>query len=59
MIYLKWFFLGGRDGWIPECDDIFIGKKKKEADYHSEMNTKHFNEWFLEGLLRGKKMQSS
>ena len=47
-------FLGGREGWADECDDVFIGKKKEIRDYHSEMNSEHFSEWFLERLLPGQ-----
>ena len=45
-------FSGGPDGFIPGCDDIFIGKSDHQ-DYHKEMNAKHFSEWFLERLLPG------
>ena len=38
------------EGWIEGADLVFRSKKNT-ADYHDEMNSEHFMEWFNEQLL--------
>jgi len=33
------------NGFLSEAEDIFIGNMQSK-DYHQEMNSKHFEEWF-------------
>lgn len=41
--------IGSKDGFL--ASKCFRGdKKKKNQDYHTEMNSKHFEEWFAEVL---------
>ena len=37
-------------GWVPGCELVFRSKTKSE-DYHDEMNTQHFMEWFEHSFL--------
>ena len=41
---------GGAEGWVPGADLVFRSKTNS-ADYHDEMNSEHFMEWFTEQLL--------
>ena len=41
---------GSHEGWVSECALVFRSKTKSE-DYHDEMNTQHFMEWFKHRLL--------
>lgn len=36
---------GSKDGFIPGCELVFVGQHK-DGDYHSEMNSKLFLDWF-------------
>ena len=36
---------GGEDGWIEGADLVFQSKKAT-GDYHDEMNSERFKEWF-------------
>lgn len=43
--------LGSENGFLPGGWKVFQGKKNKiNQDYHTEMNTLHFMEWFAEIL---------
>ena len=33
-------------GFIPECELVFLGMHDDKGDYHTEMNTKLFMQWF-------------
>ncbi len=33
-------------GFLPGCEKVFLGTHDKSGDYHTEMNTKLFMEWF-------------
>ena len=49
---------GNKDeGFLPNCDLVFVGKHDA-ADYHSEMNTKTFMEWFETKLIPALKVPS-
>ena len=37
--------IGNQNSFLDTCMKCFIGKKGS-ADYHAEMNAKHFEEWF-------------
>jgi len=37
--------IGSEDGFLPGAELCFIGKKNT-GDYHNEMNSAHFQEWF-------------
>ena len=41
---------GGAEGWVEGADLVFRSKTNS-ADYHDEMNSEHFMEWFNEQLL--------
>ena len=42
---------GSKDGFLPaECKLLFVGQTNS-ADYHSEMNCDHFEEWWECSLL--------
>lgn len=41
---------GGDAGWVPTCEDVFVGKKNTN-DYHDEMNGEHFEDWWTTKLL--------
>lgn len=41
---------GSREGWVPESELVFRSKTRSE-DYHDEMNTQHFMEWFEQSLI--------
>ena len=41
---------GWKEGWISNADLVFRGKKGT-GDYHQEMNTANFMEWFRERLI--------
>ena len=41
---------GGVEGWVPGADLVFRSKTNS-ADYHDEMNSEHFIEWFTQQLL--------
>ena len=41
---------GNCKGWIPGCELVFRSKTKSE-DYHDEINTQHFMEWFEHNFL--------
>ena len=41
---------GGAEGWVEGADLVFRSKTNS-ADYHDEMNSEHFMEWFTEQLL--------
>ncbi|XP_062523606.1 uncharacterized protein LOC134198261 [Corticium candelabrum] len=41
---------GWKEGWISNADLVFRGKKGT-GNYHQEMNTAHFMEWFRERLI--------
>ena len=41
---------GCSKGFLPDCLLLFVGKKDT-ADYHSEMNAQHFEEWWECNLL--------
>ncbi len=41
---------GSQSGWITGCANVFQGKKDTQ-DYHNEMNSTHFSEWFTQSLL--------
>ena len=41
--------IGSEDGFLPGGELCFIGKKGT-SDYHNEMNSKHFQEWFRRTL---------
>ena len=41
---------GGAEGWVQGADLVFRSKTNS-ADYHDEMNSEHFMEWFTEQLL--------
>ena len=36
---------GSTDGWVPGVELVFQSKTKS-SDYHDEMNSLHFLEWF-------------
>ena len=40
----------GVEGWVLGADLVFWSKTNS-ADYHDEMNSEHFMEWFTEQLL--------
>ena len=40
----------GGEGWVEGADLVFRSKTNT-ADYHDEMNSEHFMEWFNEQLL--------
>lgn len=42
---------GWEGGWIDSSALVFRSKKRKSADYHDDMNAKHFLEWFEKQLL--------
>ena len=42
--------LGSNNGFLKDCGECFVGKKDS-ADYHSEMNGPHFENWLLETVL--------
>lgn len=41
---------GGENGWVPNTTLIFKSKRNT-GDYHDEMTTQHFEEWFQEKLI--------
>ena len=41
---------GGEDGWI-EGGDLVFQSKKATGDYHDEMNSERFEEWFHDQLM--------
>ena len=41
---------GGENGWIDGADLVFQSKKST-GDYHDEMNSERFEEWFRDQLL--------
>ena len=41
---------GSEHGWIPNCELVYMGKSGT-GDYHNEMNTTHFMDWFTSKLL--------
>jgi hypothetical protein len=41
---------GGAEGWVQGADLVFRSKTNS-ADYHDEMNSEHFMEWFTEQLV--------
>ena len=41
---------GSESGWIPNTTLIFKSKKNT-GDYHDEMTSEHFEEWFSESLI--------
>ena len=41
---------GSAEGWVEGADLVFKSKTKS-ADYHDEMNSEHFMEWFTKQLL--------
>ena len=41
---------GGVEGWVPGADLVFRSKTNS-ADYHDEMNSENFMEWFTVQLL--------
>ena len=41
---------GGAEGWVQGADLVFRSKTNS-ADYHDEMNSEHFMEWFRDRLL--------
>ena len=41
---------GSADGWVPS-GDLMFRSKTNSADYHDEMNSEHFMEWFTKQLL--------
>ncbi|XP_035233696.1 uncharacterized protein LOC118205516 [Stegodyphus dumicola] len=41
---------GNENGFIPEACDIFVAKKAK-GDYHGEMNSEYYENWFEKKLL--------
>ena len=41
---------GGQDGWIEGADLVFQSKKST-GDYHDEMNSERYEEWFHDQLL--------
>ena len=41
---------GSEHGWVPGADLVFVGKKDTR-DYHGEMNSAHFEEWWEYQLL--------
>ena len=43
-------YAGSSAGWVPNCEEIFVGKRKT-GDYHDEMNGEHFEEWWTTKLL--------
>ena len=36
---------GNAEGWVPGADLMFM-LKTNSADYHDEMDSEHFMEWF-------------
>ena len=43
--------IGSRNGFLKGARDAFIGHSKNQAaDYHTEMNSQHFIEWFTKVL---------
>ena len=43
---------GGVEGWVDGADLVLVFKSKtNSADYHDEMNTEHYMEWFTQQLL--------
>ena len=43
---------GWKEGWIPDAELVFVGRKSvTSADYHDEMNSAHFEEWWEHHLL--------
>ena len=40
---------GGMESWVPGADLVFRSKTNS-ADYHDEMNSEHFIEWFTQLL---------
>ena len=41
---------GGEEGWIEGADLVFRSKTNS-PDYHDEMNSEHYMEWFTKQLL--------
>ena len=41
---------GSAEGWVPG-GDLMFRSKTNSADYHDEMNSEHFMEWFTKQLL--------
>ena len=41
---------GSAEGWVPGADLMFR-LKTNSSDYHDEMNSEHFMEWFMKQLL--------
>ena len=41
---------GGVEGWVDGANLVFKSKTNS-ADYHDEMNTEHYMEWFTQQLL--------
>ena len=41
--------IGSRDGFLHDCREVFVGKK--DGDYHSEMNSDHFEDWWRNKVL--------
>ena len=42
--------VGGVQDWVDGADLVFKSKTSS-ADYHKEMNTEHYMEWFTQQLL--------
>ena len=42
--------LGSKKGFLKDCGECFVGKKDS-ADYHSEMNGVHFENWLKDKVL--------
>ena len=42
--------LGSKNGFVCNCGECFVGKKDS-ADYHSEMNGEHFENWLKDKVL--------
>ena len=42
--------LGNEDGFLPGTTLCFAGNSKS-PDYHKEMNSKHFEEWWIDTVL--------
>ena len=42
---------GGEKGWVNGAELVFMYKYKSTADYHDEMNSENFKEWFHDTRL--------
>ena len=43
-------YAGGVEGWV-NCADLVFKSKTNSADYHDEINTEYYMEWFTQQLL--------